>query len=297
MRTALVTGHKGFVGRHMVPALERAGYDVVGVDIAAPRPWDARSYFRQTSTRFDLVVHLAAVVGGRATIEGSPLSVAVDLSIDAELFQWALRTRPGRIVYYSSSAAYPIALQSSVDFEDLRESDINLNDVRSPDLTYGWSKLTGEYQAQFVREAGVPVTVIRPFSGYGPDQDLDYPFPSFIARALRREDPFEVWGDGLQVRDFVHIDDVVNATLAAVDAEDDGPYNVGWGRPTSFLQLAQLVTEIAGYTPTIRTLSDKPVGVRYRVADPTKMKSLYVPRITLEEGIEEALVEVDRRTL
>lgn len=299
MPTCLLTGAAGFVGRHMRPALNAAGYDVLALDLRGvidgsltTTVWeqDVRDYFRDAEERFDLVVHLAAVVGGRATIEGAPLSVAVDLAIDADLFGWAIRTRPGRVVYYSSSAAYPTRWQRASTKMRLHEALIDLDRIGTPDLTYGWSKLTGEMLAGHARAAGVPVTVVRPFSGYGPDQDLDYPFPSFIRRAYNREDPFEVWGSGEQVRDWVHIDDVVELTLAMVERGIDGPLNIGTGRPTTFLELAEIVAYRAGYEPKILPLSDKPSGVAYRVADTTLLeRSLWLPRIRLEDGVSEAL--------
>src|SRR6202035_3854150 len=118
----------------------------------------------------------------------------------------------------------------------LHERDLGAGD--DPDATYGWVKLTGERIAREVQNAGVPVTVVRPFSGYGEDQDDCYPFPAMIARAARQENPFDVWGDGQQVRDFVHIDDIVRATLALVDANADGPVNLGTGVGTSMDDLA-----------------------------------------------------------
>jgi nucleoside-diphosphate-sugar epimerase len=120
---ALVTGHRGFVGRHMFRALEARGYNVIGLDLLdRPTAHDARDYFRTFDTRFDLVVHCAAVVGGRTMIDGEPLRLAAeDLSIDAELFRWALRTRPGRIVAFSSSAAYPTFLQTPTGATLLKE--------------------------------------------------------------------------------------------------------------------------------------------------------------------------------
>src|SRR5882762_4540552 len=99
-----------------------------------------------------------------------------------------------------------------------------------PDMTYGWAKLTGEVLAGYAIQAGLQVQVFRPFSGYGEDQALDYPFPSFIDRALRWAEPFEIWGDGTQTRDWIHIDDIVGATLAAIDQDVKGPINLGWGR-------------------------------------------------------------------
>lgn len=279
----LITGHAGFIGRHFHRRL--ADHDVVGVDIVHGD--DARDFFRRDDTRFDLVVHCAAVVGGRLKIEGAPLDLAVDLAIDAELYGWALRTRPGRIVYFSSSAAYPVDLQESPSV--LAERCIDLDRLGRPDLTYGWAKLTGEMLARHAGDLGLAVHVFRPFSGYGEDQALDYPFPSFVARAARRDDPFEVWGDGGQVRDFIHVDDIVDAVLTAVDLDVRDPVNLGWGRPTSFTELAGMCMATAGYQGAIRTDPTKPVGVRYRVADPTRLRGFYAPRITLEEGIERAL--------
>lgn len=283
----LITGHKGFVGKYFCK--KYANHYITGVDIADGREHDAREFFKRNREYYDLVIHLAAIVGGRMTIEGSPLSVAVDLSIDAEMFQWALRTKPGRIVYFSSSAAYPINLQTKDSGIKLAEDSIDLNDLKMPDLTYGWSKLTGEYQAQFVEAEGIKVNVFRPFSGYGSDQDLAYPFPSFIKRGKELQNPFEIWGDGTQVRDFIHITDIVNAVDEAIKQDVQGPVNLGWGRPISFNDLASMVTSAADYSPDIKHLEAAPVGVMYRVCDPTKMLSFYQPKVILEDGIDLAL--------
>jgi nucleoside-diphosphate-sugar epimerase len=286
----LITGHRGFVGKHFKKFYEDRGDKVFGVDIVGEPSRDARDFFRKDDIQWDLVIHLAAVVGGRAKIEGNPLSVAVDLSIDAEMWQWAIRTKQKRVVYFSSSAAYPIELQRREDHVSLAEHMIDLNNLRNPDLTYGWSKLTGEYLAQFAEAEGVRTHIFRPFSGYGEDQALDYPFPSFIDRAKRKADPFEVWGDGLQTRDFVHIEDIVNTVDAAIKQDYREPLNIGWGRPTSFLDLAVMVAKEADYRPTIQTHPDKPVGVFWRVSDPTMSFQVYPPRITLEEGVRRSLL-------
>lgn len=282
MGSALVTGHEGFVGRHLTDALLDRGWWVTGVDLKSGD--DCRDLFECDDTHFDLVVHCAAVVGGRLTISNDPLAVAVDLAIDSDLFRWAERTRPGRVVYFSSSAAYPTWLQTPG--HRLVESDLCLDAVGTPDLTYGWAKLTGELLASF---SSVPVHIFRPFSGYGTDQDLAYPFPAYVQRGATRADPFDVWGDGEQVRDFVHIDDIVGAVIAAIYQDVRGPVNLGTGRATSFNQLAALVADAAGYQPNVRNVMDKPVGPQWRVADPTLMETFYKPSVTLEEGIARAL--------
>ena len=284
----LITGDAGFVGRAFHRALDDKGHDITGIDLVNGK--EVRHFFATDTTQFDVVIHLAAIVGGRMTIEGNPLSVASDLAIDADMFQWALRTRPKHIVYFSSSAAYPIFLQKLAYQQKLREIDINLEHIRTPDFTYGWAKLSGEMLASYARNEGLKVTVLRPFSGYGADQALDYPFPSFIERAKRKADPFEVWGRGTQVRDFVHIDDVVGATFAAV-INDVAVMNICSGRPTSFIELAEMVMLQAGYLAPIKTNLDAPVGVEYRVGDPSRMLAVYEPKISLEEGIALALAE------
>jgi len=281
----LITGDAGFVGRHFRKKFEREGHQVVGIDIV--NGVDARTFFRTNNTRFDKVIHLAAVVGGRKMIEGSPLALAVDLSIDAEMFGWALRTEPGCITYFSSSAAYPVDLQTRSMQMELHESDIDLNAIGTPDLTYGWAKLTGEMLASHARKQGLTVHVYRPFSGYGSDQALDYPFPSFIKRGVNRANPFQIWGDGEQVRDFIHIEDIVEASETGCMADIEVA-NLCTGIPTSFNQLATLVSAVAGYSPEIQHLPSEPVGVHYRVGDPAYMKTFYTPRISLLEGIERA---------
>lgn len=308
MKRALVTGRAGFVGRHFVRRLEADGWSVSGCDIREPHGIDARRVFAdEWGGRFDLLVHAAAIVGGRETIDGEPLKVASDLAIDSDAFQWAVRTGVGRVLYFSSSAAYPIRYQTGGDGWDtdrglssrypLHEADLDLRNVSEPDQSYGWVKVTGEKLAALARAEGVPVTVVRPFSGYGADQDLTYPFPSFVQRALAVRDgarTFPIWGDGRQVRDFVHVDDVVGACLAIMESGTEDPVNLCTGRPTSFNDLAELMLDAVGAPCGVDRVElehdlTKPVGVAYRVGDPGRMLTYYRPRVSLEDGIRRAL--------
>jgi nucleoside-diphosphate-sugar epimerase len=282
----LITGHMGFVGKYFMR--KYADHDITGIDIKEGN--DCRDFFKTNTDKFDLIIHLAAIVGGRQTIEGNPLSVATDLAIDSDMIQWALRTKPGRVVYFSSSAAYPIKLQTGEYTRmQLDESMINLNDLEMPDLTYGWAKLTGEYCLQFLEAEGIKVNVFRPFSGYGTDQDLDYPFPSYIHRAKNLMNPFDIWGDGTQVRDFIHMQDIIDAVDEAIKQDIRGAVNLGSGVATTFNHLQEIVCGIQGYTPEVNHIVDAPKGVMYRVCKPTKMLSFYKPKINIYDGIARAL--------
>lgn len=332
MKTHLITGACGFVGRNMVKRLLASTQDlIVGVDNLMvgkhPDTWldmprtsgdegyavygnrflfiqqDARITIRGLqenenlfldayhfpATRIADVFHFAAIVGGRAMIDGDPLAVALDLAIDAELFYWTCRYKPERLLYPSSSAAYPIDLQSESNTIQLRESDIDFKRMGQPDMTYGWTKLTGEFLAKIAAEHyGVKVTCIRPFSGYGEDQDLTYPVPAIAARAAKKEDPFQVWGTGYQGRDFVHIDDVLDCILLAMDHIHDGTaINIGTGKLTTFRELIAIFTSFAGYNPPIQALTDKPVGVHSRYCNMEFVEGRlgWKAKISLEEGM------------
>ena len=238
---------------------------------------------------FDDVFHFAAIVGGRSKIEGDPMMVALDLAIDAEFFYWITRFKPKRALFPSSSAAYPIDLQTTDGAIALKETDINFAKMGQPDMTYGWSKLTGEFLAQIAAKYyGISVACVRPFSGYGEDQDLSYPTPAIAARAAKKENPFEVWGSGYQGRDFVHIDDCIDCILMAMDNIRDGSaINIGMGKLTSFRELIEVFCSFAGYKPEIKPLLDKPVGVHSRYSNMDYVHNTFgwTAKISIEEGM------------
>lgn len=298
---ALVSGAAGFVGRHMTGELIRRGYVVTRCDISLG--WDALDLFREHDRRYDLVVHAAAAEPHRAAIDGRPMNLATNLMLDAAMFDWAVRTEQARVLYLSSSAAYPVAAQQGqCQFtgdtcdgwqcrgglhEDLIRHD--LETLGQPDAAYGWTKLTGERLAAAASDAGLPVHVVRPFSGYGEDQGEDWPFGAFAARARRREDPFVIWGDGTQVRDWIHVSDVIDGALAVVEADERRPVNLCTGIGTSMAELVGLFCKAAGYSPEIELRTDRPAGVAYRVGDPARMNEHYAAKVSIQEGVERAI--------
>ena len=247
---------------------------------------------------FHDIYHFAAYVGGRMAIENDPLSIAQDLSIDADFFYWISRQAPKRVLYPSSSAAYPIDLQKERTATSLKEEDIDFRQLREPDLLYGWTKLTGEYLAKLAAaHYGISIACVRPFSGYGEDQDLNYPIPAIVNRFVKKEDPLMVWGSGKQARDFVYIDDVLDAMeLAIANITDGSAVNIGTGKATSFLDIISILSTIAGYQPDIKTSPGKPVGVFSRFGQPdfAGEKLGWRAKVSLNEGLQRVYDFVNR---
>jgi GDP-L-fucose synthase len=223
-------------------------------------------------------------------IDGDPLAVATNLSIDAELFNWIVRTeKKPKLIYFSSSAVYPLELQTKERNCDLSELLTTFDTLRigRPDATYGWSKMSGEYLPKVAAEKyGLDVKIYRPFGGYGEDQAMTYPFPSIIRRVLQGENPVTVWGSGDQERDFIHIDDVVEGVLSTYEKLKPGEVlNLGTGRGVSFKELARMACEILKRPARIVNDATKPEGVFRRVADTLKLDDFYKPKVWLEQGI------------
>ena len=316
----LVTGGAGFVGRRLVKFMLEKNYDVVVVDNIAPLTggidpldsWplynpndyknfdfqkiDCRQWFsKNLEHKFDYVFHLAAMVGGRELIENNPLIVAEDLSIDSHFWQWCSKAKPKKVVCFSSSACYPIELQTFKNHRLLKEDDISFDkNIGMPDMTYGWAKLTCEYLAKiaFIKY-GIKSICYRPFSGYGEDQDLNYPFPSICKRILKNKekDLIQVWGSGLQSRDFIYIDDCIDGIYQTMDLIDDGSaLNLSTGKLTTFIDFAKYACEILGINPKIQGTQSKPEGVFARGGDISKQKKLgFQYKTEFKDGIKKGL--------
>ena len=143
----LVTGGAGFVGRNLIKRLLLNNHTIVCVDnlsmgtgASHPRNWlepdllhsekfefielDCREFFKENECEFDELFHLAAIVGGRAVIEGNPIFVASDLAIDADMWNFVGGNPDTKVVHFSSSAAYPIELQREKSWRNLVEKDM-----------------------------------------------------------------------------------------------------------------------------------------------------------------------------
>jgi nucleoside-diphosphate-sugar epimerase len=282
---ALVTGAAGFIGRHLCRELAAAGWQVKEIDRDAGI--DVRRDMREYNGHWDAVIHLAAIVGGRKVMNGAPLAHAANLAIDASFFRWCEIARPGRVVYFSSSCAYPVAITTTRAWK-LKESFLDLRYPMLADQLYGWAKLTGEMLAAELAAGGLEVTVVRPFSVYGPGMNDGFAIPSFTAQAARKASPLMIWGDAGQVRDYIHVTDVARAVVALL-AAPAGTYNLGTGEGTSLQRLAVMIADQAGYKPLIQVDTGKPAGPPYLVADTARLDQVYRPTVELPQGLKELM--------
>lgn len=307
----LVTGASGFLGRYFLEYLMLQNIHDIWHTDKVPHPdgipmdvADLEAYLDGFDEEVDLVVHMAGPVGGRVTIEGDPLFNADALRLDSVMFRWAVK-HAQQVIYPSSSAVYSPQAQTG-EGRALQEGMFHAENPNwfKPDQMYGFTKLAGEMLAWTSAIYGLSTLCIRPFSGYGPGQSLDYPVPSIALRALRQEDPIVIWGDGQQARDFVYVTDLVKWTMAIAGLETPGyqTVNLGSGFPVPFETIAKVCAEIVGYSPKIIYDATKPKGVDKRWSDNGRMTRLLGQAgitgdpVTLREGLTKVIEGLRIRT-
>lgn len=270
----LITGGAGFIGSHLADAV---GPCRVLDDLSTGRRENlhARAELLEGSVAdpavcaravagVDLVYHLAAITSVPASVE-RPLDVyRVNVEGTVNLLAAAARAGVKRVVLAGSTAVYgdapvPVAEDAPAD----------------PLSPYGASKLAAElFLRAFGKSVALDGVALRLFNVYGPRQRADSPYSGVISifrDRIGRGDPVEIFGDGLQTRDFIHVGDVVRAFRLAATAPP-GVYNVGTGTETSVLDLAAAVGAAIGRTPKIRHRPERPGDIRRSAADTMRAK-------------------------
>lgn len=290
----LITGASGFLGSWFLNHFIRDGNtDVWSVDLR-PHPTgipvdqqDMVEWLADFEEDVDLALHFAAPVGGRMKIEHDPMYNADAFRLDSAFFRWAVN-HAKTVVYPSSSAIYPTSLQGAHQPMLLNEGFINAKNPNwsAPDELYGFSKLAGELMAWKAEKYGLNTLCIRPFSGYGPGQSLDYPIPAILSRAIAKQDPLVVWG-GEQTRDFIYVTDIVDATMARLEAGVNGyeTMNISSGHGVTFGEIAINAAQIVGYEPGIIHDKAMPTGVMHRRGDNQRMQRYHRLTVPLLQGL------------
>jgi nucleoside-diphosphate-sugar epimerase len=288
----VVTGAAGFIGSHLLAALEERGHDAVGWDAFTDYYDPALKEENATGlpveridlvdddldlTGVDGVFHLAGQPGVRSFGGVFPVYVRQNVLASQRLFEAAVAAGV-RVVLASSSSIYGDA-ETYPTPEDARPRPI------SP---YGLTKLAAEHLAYaYGREFDLGHVVVRYFTVYGPRQRPDMALAKIVT-CLAEGYPFELHGDGTQSRSFTYVDDAVEATILAMDrAEAGSVYNVGGGSEASMLEVVDALSAAAGRRVELVPAPRREGDAQRTAADTTRIRRDlgWEPRTSLEEGL------------
>ena len=178
------------------------------------------------------------------------------------------------------------------DIPDDFSGDIIEEYIKSDNI-YGWAKLMAEMTLRaYHKEYGLKAASCRYFTVYVPRGVENHALIAMIARAFIKQDPYEVWGDGNQIRNWTYIDDIVNGTILAAEKIDDGTaVNLGTMERNRVIDAVNMILEYTGHKPQIQFRLDMPVGPVNRVADNSLAKKLlgWEPKILLKEGLKKTI--------
>lgn len=280
---SVVTGGLGFLGKKLVSQLEKRAV----VSVCDLPDCDLRNYdsAREFINGADVVYHLAAAVGSEKYTHGSKEAelnvMQTNLVIDANVFRACRETKVKKIIYISSCAVYPMERQQFLGTV-FCEDDAKFID---PDGGYGWAKSMGEIQLQWMENVGI----VRPFNIYGVGEVNGHVVSDLIRKAVKYpEKPFEIFG-GQQTRDFIYVDDVVDA-LILLENKVGGSVitlNIGSGQATSIKELAGKIIKLSG--KEIEPIYVKiPIRQYSRTANISKTETIlgWSPRVSLDEGLK-----------
>ena len=296
----LVTGGAGFIGSHLVDRLVQEGHEVIVVDNLSTgkrrnlnraarffkldiQSWRLERVFR--NERPNIVMHLAAQMDVRKSVEDPIFDAQVNVLGMLNVLQQAIKHGVRKLVFSSSGGA----IYGEQEIYPAPESH-----VTRPLSPYGISKLCGEqYLSYFQRMSGLQVVNLRYANVYGPRQDPDGEagvVAIFIQKLLNNEQAI-VNGNGRQTRDFVYVEDVVEANLAVMGQEIQGTYNVGTGEETSINDLLRII--VAHTNSTCKEVhGPAKSGEQIRsVIDSSKLRQelSWEPRVELSEGLKRTI--------
>jgi nucleoside-diphosphate-sugar epimerase len=243
-------------------------------------------------TGMDIVFHLAAIHGGRGYIDMYQANCSRNLALDGLVIYEAYRSGVEKFVFASSGCVYPTDLQSDVNKEIYLQEDM-VGPRYNADGMYGWAKLMAEMTLQsYFKDYGFKSASCRFFTAYGERCLESHAIMAMIGRAFLKLNPFEIWGDGTQIRNWTYVGDIVEGLLLAAEKIEDGSaINLGTEEPIRVLEAANLVLEMTGHKAVIKLLHDMPTGPLNRVASNKLTRKLtgWKPRYKFADGLSRTI--------
>ena len=326
-KSVMVTGGAGMIGSNLVKRLVRDGWDVYVAD----NLWRGKLEYLNDengvpvidlNTRFlqkdlsvyeqcescigftDYVVHLADIVAGIDYVFANQGELfRVNNLINSNLFAAARKAGKDKIkglLYVGTVCSFPLTLQNTYNPEPLHEEELF---PALPESAYGWSKLMGQLEIGYLeKETGIPCCTLMFHNVYGTPTDFgarSQVIPALIRKAVNYpEEEFVVWGSGNQGRAFIHVNDIVEALVLALDKGwGHGWIQIGPDHSTTIREIAYKVAEIS--KKDIEPVFDvtKPEGDSARYADYTKAKTVlgWEPKTDLDTGLQESYHWIERQ--
>src|SRR5713226_1061288 len=304
----LVTGGTSFIGSALVDALVERGARVRVVDnFSSGKRENVQHHLEQGTIELiegdllepevsehavkgmDIVFHLAADHGGRGYVDLHQVACSTNLILDGQMFRACAAGGVEKVVYASSGCVYANFLQTDPK-QVLYLTEDKAGPPYDADNLYGWAKLMGEMTLQaYYRERGMKSVSCRYFTVYGERGHENHAVIAMIARAFIRQDPFVVWGNGEQIRNWTYVGDIVSGTIRAAEAVDDGAaINLGTMERTRVLDAVNEVLRYTGHKARIELHPEMPTGPMNRVADNSLAKKLlgWEPQMRFVDGLD-----------
>jgi len=306
----LVVGAGGFIGGHLTNRLLKDGNSLIAADIKPKEYWfqdfeDAENHYlmdmkdinncREVTKKIDYVFNMACNMGGMGFIENNKAECMQSVLINTNLLISCRENEIKKYFFSSSACAYNKTKQQEVFIEGLKEEDVYPAD---PEDGYGWEKLFSERMCKhFMEDYGIPVRVARYHNIYGPYGTFDggrEKAPAALCRKVikakkNNEIKIEVWGDGMQTRTFLYVDDCIEGTLRLFESDYSEPVNIGSDEQVSINQMIEIIEDISGIKKLERVYQlDKPKGVRGRSSNNDLVKEVlnWSFKIKLKEGLK-----------
>ena len=313
----LVTGGAGMIGSNLVKRLVFEGYDVFVADnlwrgkkeyllsddkgtMVIPNKnfhkVDLRDYKNclKVTKKMDVVVHLADVVAGINYVFSNESSLyRSNILINTNTLHACIANKVKKYIYAGTACSYPKSKQSFINPPPFKEDDVY---PAEPESGYGWSKLMGEYEAELVHNEGlIDIEILRLHNVYGSPSELDpsmsQVIPALCRKAIEQKNlELVVWGSGRQKRAFVHVDDVVDGFVKAINktSKFNGVIQLGPNYSTSIAEIAKRIVLLSEKKILIKFDKSKPEGDVDRMANNTRAKKFlnWSPRISLDDGLK-----------
>lgn len=291
MKKVLITGSSGFIGQHLKNALEKQDINVDVFDRKDGRDATNASHLNKAVKKnYDVIFHLAGFSGSKESNEDRFKSFQINTLATVNLMELIVKISPDtKIILSSSRLEYGKPLYIPVDEKHKTE----------PTSAYGLSKLIATLMAQVLGSTkNLKYIVFRTSNVYGPHKEKKFSGYNLINHFIdqaKREKNLLIFGKGDQLRDYIYIDDLIQAFIIAAESDvQQQIYNLGYGEGISLTKMANLITKIVkkGYVKYINWPKDyKSIETGSYISDISKIKKElgFKPKISFEEGIQKTL--------